>query len=214
MQFDDLNTHKTAFQRTYAASIKRCEEIERILSYIKGEAESMGVTLRDPPEITDFLNRTDGNVQQNTQANERISQMEKKLTLKEKEIRELQKTYAKLLDESNRKRELKYVLREALKLHQQRDNVMEKTEITSDMGARIRFSRVTGVINTSDRSAFHRLVFRFSRGSCYLRFFDIFEGPDEVSPSSVFSVRTHTHTHILTYCLCTGGSRVHGSGYR
>ena len=123
------------------------------------------------------------------------------MTVKEKEIRELQRTYAKLLDESNRKRELKYVLREALKLHQERDTVMEKTEITSDMGARIRFSRVTGVINTSDRSAFHRLVFRFSRGSCYLRFFDIFEGPDEVSSSSVFSVRTHTHTHTHTHIL-------------
>ena len=120
------------------------------------------------------------------------------MTVKEKEIRELQRTYAKLLDESNRKRELKYVLREALKLHQERDTVMEKTEITSDMGARIRFSRVTGVINTSDRSAFHRLVFRFSRGSCYLRFFDIFEGPDEVSFSVSF---LFVHTHILTHKL-------------
>jgi V-type H+-transporting ATPase subunit a len=194
MQFDDLNTHKTAFQRTYAAQIKRCEEIERILSYIKGEAESMGVTLQDAPEITDFLNRTDGNIQQNTQANKRISQMLQKLTSKEKEIRELQRTYSKLLDESNRKRELKYVLREALKLHQESDNVVEKTEITSDTGARIRFSRVTGVVNTSDRSAFHRLVFRFSRGSCYLRFFDIFEGPDEVS------IRVLLFSSL---CLCT-----------
>lgn len=74
----------------------------------------MGVTLQDAPEITDFLNRTDGNIQQNTQANERISQMLQKLTSKEKEIRELQRTYSKLLDESNRKRELKYVLREKM----------------------------------------------------------------------------------------------------
>jgi V-type H+-transporting ATPase subunit a len=179
MQFDDLNTHKTAFQRTYANSIKRCEEIERILTYIKGEAESMGVDMKDPPEITDFLNRTDDVQQQNTQANERISQMLQRLTSKEKEIRELQKTYAKLLNESNQKRELRYVLTEAMRLHREQDKVMDKTEITSDMGARIRFSRVTGVINTNDRSAFHRLVFRFSRGSCYLRFFDIFEGPQE-----------------------------------
>ena len=78
---------------------------------------------------------------------------------------------------------------------------MEKTEITSDMGARIRFSRVTGVINTSDRSAFHRLVFRFSRGSCYLRFFDIFEGPDEVSSKCIFCSYTHTHTHTYSHTV-------------
>lgn len=43
LQFKDLNTDKTAFQRSYAAQIKRCDEMARQLRFFRDEVVKGGV---------------------------------------------------------------------------------------------------------------------------------------------------------------------------
>ena len=43
VQFLDSNPDMSAFQRKYVAEVKRCEELERILRYIKREAIKEGI---------------------------------------------------------------------------------------------------------------------------------------------------------------------------
>jgi V-type H+-transporting ATPase subunit a len=48
VQFLDSNPEMSAFQRKYVAEIKRCDELERILRYIKREAIKEGIIPVDP----------------------------------------------------------------------------------------------------------------------------------------------------------------------
>lgn len=52
VQFLDSNPEMSAFQRKFVAEVKRCDELERILRYIKQEAIKDGIILKDPDEVT------------------------------------------------------------------------------------------------------------------------------------------------------------------
>lgn len=43
LQFKDLNADKSAFQRTYASQIKRCDEMARILRFLIDEIQKAGL---------------------------------------------------------------------------------------------------------------------------------------------------------------------------
>lgn len=43
LQFKDLNAEKSAFQRTYASQIKRCDEMARILRFLNDEIKKAGL---------------------------------------------------------------------------------------------------------------------------------------------------------------------------
>ena len=51
VQFLDSNPEMSAFQRKFVAEVKRCDELERILRYIKHEAIKNGIILTDPEEV-------------------------------------------------------------------------------------------------------------------------------------------------------------------
>ena len=51
VQFLDSNPEMSAFQRKFVAEVKRCDELERILRYIKLEAIKDGIILKDPDEV-------------------------------------------------------------------------------------------------------------------------------------------------------------------
>ena len=53
VQFLDSNPGLSNFQRKYVAEVKRCEELERILRYIKHEAFKEGIK---PVEVNDSPN--------------------------------------------------------------------------------------------------------------------------------------------------------------
>lgn len=184
MQFDDLNAHKTAYLRKYASNIKKCEELERILKYIGEQFEIAQMQISDDvDDVDDFLSSTeDGGMMReaSSQANQRLAEILDTLSSKEQELLSLNKQYARLVEEHNEKLELKFVLQEALRQRRMGDGYVPSIgrdgEDEGGSSARIRFTRVTGVIDSRERVAFERMVFRFSRGSCFLRFFDIFEG--------------------------------------
>lgn len=47
LQFKDLNADKSAFQRTYASQIKRCDEMARQLRLLTDEVEKAGLPIGD-----------------------------------------------------------------------------------------------------------------------------------------------------------------------
>ena len=47
MQFKDLNTDKSAFQRTYANQVKRCDEMQRKLRFLLDEMVKVGIADAD-----------------------------------------------------------------------------------------------------------------------------------------------------------------------
>ena len=51
VQFLDSNPEMSAFQRKFVAEVKRCDELERILRYIKQEAIKDEIILQDPEEV-------------------------------------------------------------------------------------------------------------------------------------------------------------------
>ena len=55
----DLNKDEQVFNRTFANTIRRCDEAERRIKYIVKECENYGVTVQKPKKVEDFLDRLD-----------------------------------------------------------------------------------------------------------------------------------------------------------
>jgi len=181
MQFDDLNGDITAFQRTYANYITKCQDLEQILLYFHSEIEAKNLILPVSPNLAKFMSKDAKKQDRNSFFKEKIATMTNHLGAKAKEVRQLNKVHKQLLIEFNQNRMLKYVIQEALKGYKQQidpSTQLPMTETTNDYGEKIRFSRLTGVLNSDDQTAFERMVFRFSRGSCFLRFADIHDGSE------------------------------------
>ncbi len=45
LQFRDLNTEKTAFQRSYASQVKRCDEMARRLRFLHEQVDKEGLPI-------------------------------------------------------------------------------------------------------------------------------------------------------------------------
>lgn len=55
LQFKDLNHDKSAFQRTYANQVKRCDEMARKLRYFKEHIDGAGVAIPPAPAGADRM---------------------------------------------------------------------------------------------------------------------------------------------------------------
>ena len=51
----DLNKDEQVFNRTFANTIRRCDEAERRIKFIEKECETYGVNIRKPEKVEDFL---------------------------------------------------------------------------------------------------------------------------------------------------------------
>ena len=97
LQFTDLSPDLTPFQRRYVSSVKRCDEIERKIRFLHGEAKKMAVPITPGGEVADFV--------ENAHKNEQISgaflleNLESKLDKYEQQYIELNKYNAKLAEE-------------------------------------------------------------------------------------------------------------------
>lgn len=97
IQFTDLSPDLTPFQRRYVSYIKRCDEIERKIRYLHGEAKKMGVKITPGGEVGDFVN----NAHKHEQASGTylLENLETKLEKYEQQFSELNKYNSKLADE-------------------------------------------------------------------------------------------------------------------
>ena len=194
IEFTDLNPELTAFQRRYVKEIQRADELERKLRYFDEQLEKSGIEPVKPPSVDEFLDKLDSRQERMSRATSVLDELENLLEEKEKELQSLVGYASQLTSEYNARLELLTVLEKAKTLGANPDedeggvplkDVVETEPASSQMavwsgapeesgrtGASrlLRFSNITGVLPAADRARFERMVFRATRGNCYMRF--------------------------------------------
>jgi V-type H+-transporting ATPase subunit a len=100
-QFTDLNPELTPFQRRYVSYIKRCDEIERKIRYVTGEAKKMDVPLQSAGSVDGFIEASQN--AEGASGSYLLESIESKLDVYEQQLLELNKYSDKLTDEYSHK---------------------------------------------------------------------------------------------------------------
>ncbi|KAL1820792.1 hypothetical protein ACET3Z_015661 [Daucus carota] len=175
-QFNDLNTEKSPFQRTYAAQIKRCGEMARKLRFFKEQMTKAG-----------FL--PSGRFDVNADVN--LDVLEVNLGVYEAELTEMNTNNEKLQRAYNELLEYKLVLQKAGEFFhsaqsnavaQQRETdayrvgdrsvdspLLLEQEMSSDLSSHVKLGSVSGLVPREKSMAFEKILFRATRGNVFLK---------------------------------------------
>lgn len=198
LQFTDLNPDLTPFQRRYVSYVKRCDELERKLRFFFNEIEKFELEMQPAGSIDAFLRvssaipGSSGSKQSGAQL---LETLEVELEGYESQLRELNSYSEKLTTEYNEKVELQEVLEKARRFFMTDAPRLAVSELTTgghrDLASQVapnraglldsesnttrpnldmRFSSITGVVATEEKNRFERMIFRATRGNCYVRF--------------------------------------------
>lgn len=192
IQFTDLNPDLTPFQRRYVSYVKRCDELERKLRFFANEIEKFDLEMLSAGNIDNFVNSPalvsgtgDGSKKSGAQL---LESLEAELEQYESQLKELNSYSEKLTTEYNEKVELQEVLEKARRFFMTDAPRLAVSELTSGRGGAsnedgllqsdaaprpdldMRFSSITGVVATEEKVRFERMIFRATRGNCYVRF--------------------------------------------
>jgi len=185
IQFTDLNPDLTPFQRRYVSYVKRCDELERKIRYISAEIEKFDLVCASAGTVEEFLDSNPLVSSTGEESNGKIIEtLEVDLEVYESQLRELNSYSEKLTVEYNEKVELQEVYEKAryffmadaprlLNSERRRNpvaNLSNLLEAETRPDLDMRFSFLTGVISTEESVRFERMVFRTTRGNCYVRF--------------------------------------------
>jgi len=123
-----------------------------------------------------------------------LEKLDARLDVYEKQLRELNELSERLTRECNEKIELQEILDKsrkclmldtprlaAMQLEQNNEDDEDEEQLTTSLIEAeggpsyddIRFSSITGVVATDERSSFERIIFRATRGNCFVRFVNI-----------------------------------------
>jgi V-type H+-transporting ATPase subunit a len=168
--------------------VKRCDELERKLRFFSGEIAKFELECDSPGSIDSFLE--DPTVVSSTGENgsgKILETLEVELEKYESQLRELNVFSEKLTVEYNEKVELQEVLEKARRFfitdvrrlgasHHNSGGGRTPANLSSLLDSErrpnldMRFSFMSGVISTEESARFERMVFRTTRGNCYVRF--------------------------------------------
>ncbi|KAM1569176.1 hypothetical protein ACFX1Q_034436 [Malus domestica] len=221
LQFKDLNSDKSPFQRTYAAQIKRSAEMARKLRFFKEQMSKADL----PPSKS--ARQVDVNV----------DDLEVKLGELEAELIEINSNDEKLQRSYNELLEYKLVLEKAGEFFhsaqssavlQQRENesrdisdesldtpLLLEQETSTDPSKQVKLGFLTGLVPREKFLAFERILFRATRGNVFLRQTTV-ENPvtDPVSGEKVeknvfvvFYSGERAKSKILKICDAFGANR-------
>ncbi|KAL5563090.1 hypothetical protein UlMin_032837 [Ulmus minor] len=221
LQFKDLNSEKSPFQRTYATQIKRCGELARKLRFFKDQMLKAGFS---PKQST-------------TRAEINLDDLEVKLGELEAELVEMNANGEKLKRSYNELAEYKLVLQKAGEyfhsahssaIEQQREleslqigeesldmPLLSDQEMSTDLSKQVKLGFITGLVPREKSMAFERILFRATRGNVFLRQ-AVLEDPvtDPVSGEKVeknvflvFYSGERAKTKILKICEAFGANR-------
>ncbi|KAL0741489.1 hypothetical protein Bca4012_083002 [Brassica carinata] len=175
VQFKDLNSEKSPFQRTYAAQIKRCGEMARKLRFFKDQMSKAGVS---PKEFTGKDVDID------------LDDVEVKLGELEAELSEINANNDKLQRSYNELMEYKLVLEKAgeffasahrsataqqseIESQQVGDDALEapllQEEKSVDPTKQVKLGFLTGLVPREKSMVFERILFRATRGNIFIR---------------------------------------------
>jgi V-type H+-transporting ATPase subunit a len=182
IQFTDLNPDLTPFQRRYVSYVKRCDELERKLRFFAGECDRFSLEVASAGDADDFLTNMGS-----TKEKQLLDALEVDLEAYESQLKELNSYSEKLTVEYNEKVELQEVLEKARRFFMTDAPRLAVSELSStrlggseglleaDHGRDLdmRFSSITGVVATEEKNRFERMIFRATRGNCFVRFASI-----------------------------------------
>lgn len=192
-----MNPDLTPFQRRYVSYVKRCDELERKLRYFSQECDKFEIPIDSAGNVDEFLAARaapspDGKPQTGGPL---LESLEAELDGYESQLRELNNYNEKLTTEYNEKVELQEVLEKSRRFFMtdaprlavselttggsadhgpvaddRRDSLLESEGGPSARDMDMRFSSITGVVATEEKARFERMIFRATRGNCYVRF--------------------------------------------
>ena len=180
-----LNPDLTPFQRRYVSYVKRCDELERKLRFFVTETDKFELELVSPGTVDEFVGvamHTSGDGSKKTSA-QLLEGLENEIGQYEAQLRELNSYSEKLTTEYNEKVELQEVMEKARYFfmvdshrfansnasggHSHASSLLEGD---ARMDLDMRFSSITGVVSAEEKVRFERMIFRATRGNCYVRF--------------------------------------------
>lgn len=175
--------------------VKRCDELERKLRYFASECDKFELPLDSAGRVDDFLNAPSSMSVpgKDTTGTQLLESLESELDGYETQLRELNSFSEKLTTEYNEKVELQEVLEKARRFFMTDAPRLAVSELTTGGGrggkderlisegeegedARdmdMRFSSITGVVAAEEKARFERMIFRATRGNCFVRFASI-----------------------------------------
>ncbi|BFZ60517.1 H(+)-transporting V0 sector ATPase subunit a [Saitoella coloradoensis] len=184
IQFRDLNSEVSAFQRSFVKEIRNVDEMERQLRYFGAQCEKYGIQVKAVPQ--DAVNTRAPSSNEIDQLSEKTSQFEQRLKHLNESTETLEKRYVELV-------ELRHVLRETGvffdRAHVQQDQIRSSTDVDTaplldnaadieqgdGLGDGQQYQRsamtigfVTGVIPRTRVNAFERILWRTLRGNLYM----------------------------------------------
>eukprot|EP01023_Acetabularia_acetabulum_P007407 TRINITY_DN131_c1_g1_i3.p1 TRINITY_DN131_c1_g1~~TRINITY_DN131_c1_g1_i3.p1 ORF type:complete len:878 (+),score=198.42 TRINITY_DN131_c1_g1_i3:100-2733(+) len=219
LQFRDMNPEKSAFQRTYANQVKRCEEMARKLRFFEDQ-----VTRADARP--GLLTGADGANSFDDLEN-RLEELEKELLEVNANTERLQKSHAELI-------ELQMVLEKAGSFFDEARSMAQRgaferptysagAEISSpllegaqamDTAKAVRLGFVAGIVEQAKLHSFERLLFRVTRGNMFLRTVEVGPVVDPVSGEKkdksvfvVFFAGDRARVKINKICETFGANR-------
>ncbi|XP_058812848.1 V-type proton ATPase 116 kDa subunit a 1-like isoform X2 [Topomyia yanbarensis] len=166
VQFRDLNADVNAFQRRFVSEVRRCDEMERKIRYVKAEMKKDNIKIADIYEDLPYAPNP-----------REIIDLEAHLEKTESEIMELSQNAINLKSNFLELTELKNVLErtdsffseqeDAANLEATRNNLIIDDTANARVGGHLAF--VAGVIQREKVPGFERMLWRISRGNVYLR---------------------------------------------
>lgn len=174
LQFKDLNSDKSPFQRTYAPQIKRCGEMARKLRFFRDQMLKAGLTPATRSALEDDLDVDSVEV--------KLGELEAELIELNANSNKLQRGYSELV-------EFKLVLQKAGEFFhsalsnaeaQQREIGSTQTgeesletplleEQTTDPSKQVKLGFISGLVPKAKSMSFERILFRATRGNVYLK---------------------------------------------
>ena len=187
-----LNPDLTPFQRRYVSYVKRCDELERKLRFFASACDSFNLSLDSAGDVTEFLDASNADKSGKEQtAAALLESLEVELDGYESQLKELNSYSEKLTTEYNEKVELQEVLEKARRFFMTDAPRLAVSEMTAGGGSTtdgdrtesllgedgpsgrdmdMRFSSITGVVSNEEKARFERMIFRATRGNCFVRF--------------------------------------------
>uniref|UniRef100_M4D5X1 V-type proton ATPase subunit a n=1 Tax=Brassica campestris TaxID=3711 RepID=M4D5X1_BRACM len=221
VQFKDLNSEKSPFQRTYAAQIKRCGEMARKIRFFKDQMSKAGVLRKDSLENGTDIDLDDVDV--------KLGELEAELVEINANNDKLQRSYNELM-------EYKLVLEKAGEFFssahtsataQQREidsqqvgeDLLEapllQEDKSIDSSKQVKLGFLTGLVPREKSMVFERILFRATRGNVFIRQ-TVIEEP-VIDPNSgdkaeknvfvVFYSGERAKSKILKICEAFGANR-------
>lgn len=213
MQFRDLNSETSAFQRTFTKEIRRLDNVERQLRYFKAQMEKSGIEMRSHWDFEEDMLAA-------PQANE-IDELADRSESLEQRISSLNDSYETLKKRETELTEWRWVLKEAGgffdRAHGQTEDIRqslddddapllrnaeaEEGRANGDVGNQQSFATmnigfVSGVIPRERLAAFERILWRTLRGNLYMNQSEIPEAiinpeNNEETRKNVFVIFAH-----------------------